>query len=242
MTRPGPPCVFLPWDTDFFGVRIARVEGDRLTHEDVAAAIRWAEGERIDCLYALVDAGDTPSLRALEAQRFELADLRWTLEREVPPGAAAPPDAARLAVPDDRAALAALARTSHRNTRFHEDARFDAARADEMYAVWITKALDDPDALVLVPPGVPEPAGYLALHAVSAPDARIGLIAVAPALQGGGRGEALVAAGLAHLSRAGVRRVSVVTQGRNPRAIRFYERCGFRTASCRFWYHRWFQR
>jgi hypothetical protein len=34
--------------------------------------------------------------------------------------------------------------------------------------------------------------------------------------------------------------VNVVTQGRNSKAQRLYERCGFLTRSVQLWYHRWF--
>ena len=38
----------------------------------------------------------------------------------------------------------------------------------------------------------------------------------------------------------GIDRVQVVTQGRNVRAQRVYQRCGFVSAQLQLWYHRWF--
>jgi RimJ/RimL family protein N-acetyltransferase len=37
-----------------------------------------------------------------------------------------------------------------------------------------------------------------------------------------------------------IKTVHVVTQGRNTRAQRLYQRCGFVTRSMELWYHRWF--
>jgi ribosomal protein S18 acetylase RimI-like enzyme len=68
------------------------------------------------------------------------------------------------------------------------------------------------------------------------------LLAIANELQRRGLGEALIGEGLSRLHRRGARRVSVVTQGRSSGAVRFYQKCGFNTRSCQFWYHRWFDR
>ena len=44
------------------------------------------------------------------------------------------------------------------------------------------------------------------------------------------------------LRRSSARRITVVTQGRNARAQRLYQRAGFVTESVRLWFHRWFDR
>jgi ribosomal protein S18 acetylase RimI-like enzyme len=40
----------------------------------------------------------------------------------------------------------------------------------------------------------------------------------------------------------GVTSVSVVTQARNVRAARFYQRAGFSIESIQLWYHKWIER
>lgn len=243
MTPDAVSCTVLAWDSEFFGVRIGRVHADRLSAADAEAAVRWGGEEGLDCLYSLVDAEHTPTLRALAAHGFQFVDIRLTLDRalnaEPPPASAI---AVRLAGPPDRGVLESLARVSHRNTRFYEDGRFDRTRCDELYATWIAKALDDPEAFVLVPDIDGRLGGYLSIHQPANAEARVGLIALAPDLQGRGVGEALMAEAFARLAARGPRRIAVVTQGRNARAVRFYEKCGFRTRTCQFWYHRWFPR
>jgi dTDP-4-amino-4,6-dideoxy-D-galactose acyltransferase len=55
-----------------------------------------------------------------------------------------------------------------------------------------------------------------------------------------GVGRALVVNAIRWFSGQGVDSVSVVTQGRNVRAQRLYQRCGFTTRSVELWFHRWF--
>jgi dTDP-4-amino-4,6-dideoxy-D-galactose acyltransferase len=236
-------CTLASWDTAFFGRRIGRFEMDRPSAGDVTQAVAWAREHDLDCLYALVDADAIGSARALEAQEFRFADIRLTLDRGV--GAAAG-DATDAGIDDGRAgdleALVALARSSHPHTRFTADPGFGLERAADLYATWVATALDEPDAIVLVPRADGRATGYLTLHALNASVARIGVLAVAPDLQRRGVGRALVAEGLRRAAIRGVSRVSVVTQGGNAASVRFYERCGFEARRAQLWYHRWFTR
>lgn len=237
-------CALLPWDSAFFGRRIARLEPPRPAAADLDRALGWAAEQRIDCLYALVDADSAESVRALESRRFELMDVRLTLDRVTAgddgPSAAAVGCVVDVARTDDADALAALARESHTGTRFTEDPRFGRDRAADLYAAWVTNALAQPDARVLVVRDGAQPAAYLVLQQVGGPVASIGLVAVRAASRRRAWGQALAADARREAHRAGAARISVVTQGGNPAAVRFYERCGFTARACQFWYHRWF--
>jgi hypothetical protein len=61
MTR-GAECRLLEWDSDFFGRRIGRVESRILDADAIAQVRAFARAEEIECLYFLVDAGDSESL------------------------------------------------------------------------------------------------------------------------------------------------------------------------------------
>ena len=166
MSRSAPDtCERLPWDSDFFGVAIARVTHD--AGHGRRSCIRgqsWAGHSSIDCLYFLADADHHESVRAAEENGFSLVDVRVTLERSVATGATADDDAdVRLATVDDLPRLASIARTSHRNTRYPRDRHFDARRADEMYAIWIERAVrgELADAVWVIDRG-DGPFGYLA--------------------------------------------------------------------------------
>ena len=125
MSEPTPAlCELLPWDTEFFGCRIARVCGDTLKPEQSAQVEEWCRGSRIRCLYFLSRTDDPATIQAAEQQGFGLMDIRVTFEQSVmnsrdaiPP--ALPADASiRPTQPDDLPALQAMAQAGHTDTRF----------------------------------------------------------------------------------------------------------------------------
>lgn len=228
-----------PWDSEFFGHRIAQVTGHEPTAVELTAVVEQARSDGIECLYFLADADHHESVRAAEANGFGLTDVRLTLETTAGAQRGPYPEHVRPARPDDLPALVALARVSHRNTRFYADPRFDSARSDELYAVWIERSVrgEIADAVHVV--DLDDAArGYLTLSAGEA-GATIGLVAVDAAYRSRGLGDALLRSARQWTAERGLDRVSVVTQGRSAASIRFYERAGFTTTQVQFWYHRW---
>jgi ribosomal protein S18 acetylase RimI-like enzyme len=161
-----------------------------------------------------------------------------------PETAAGPPVPVRPATVADLPRLRRIAAASHRDSRFHHDPRFDRRRCDALYAGWIETSCADPAGVVLVAaaaaadPAGP-PAGYVTGTIGEHGEGRIGLFAVAAEARGRGVGGALVAAALDWFAGRGADPVSVVTQGRNVRAQRLYQRFGMRTRSVELWFHRW---
>ena len=107
--------------------------------------------------------------------------MRVTLARPAESGRGDVRGHVRRAVGGDIPALRDIASSAHRDTRFHADDRFDAARSDELYATWIENSVRGYANQVLVAECDNAPVGYLTLH-VDEPDAgrtaRIGLFAV----------------------------------------------------------------
>lgn len=71
-------CEFLPWDTEFFGCRIARVRGDTLTPLKAAQVDRWSRRNRIQGLYFLSCSDDPATVRTAEQHGFQLVDVALT--------------------------------------------------------------------------------------------------------------------------------------------------------------------
>jgi len=229
----------LPWDSEFFGLRIGRVVPPVLTHADVGAAVGWADAHAVACLYALVDTDDAASRRALEAFRFLAVDQRLTLRRTIGPPTATVDGSVRRGTIDDAEAVAAIARVSHHNTRFYADGRFDRTTCDEMYAKWIVQTLSERDAVVMVSVDGVRITGYFSVHGLGDPECRAGLVAVVPDGWGRGIGKSLMASALRVAADAGATQMIVVTQGGNEAAVRYYESSGFQRQRTETWYHRW---
>jgi dTDP-4-amino-4,6-dideoxy-D-galactose acyltransferase len=235
------PCEILPWDSTFFGRRIARVRGDLLTPDLCRAIDHWASEHRIDLVYFLARPDDLQTTELAEANGYQLVDVRMTFERSL--DSEFKPEthctaAIRPAVAADRDALIALARQSHQGTRFYFDSRIPRDKADELYAAWMARDLGG-DVVVAERGG--QIAGYVTFtydpqRAVGS----IGLTAVASSQRGGGIGRALMGTALQAMRNRGARRVTVVTQGRNLAAQRLYGRCGFIACNLQLYYHRWF--
>jgi dTDP-4-amino-4,6-dideoxy-D-galactose acyltransferase len=232
-------CQFLEWDSAFFGFRIGRLQPDSLTPEVVADALSWCRREKIRCLYFLARP-DSPETTALaESHGFRLVDIRLTLRRK-PDRAHGPYNFVRPCREADLPTLRRIAAASHRDSRFYYDAGFPAALCDALYKTWIERSCNGYAEAVFVADYRDQPSGYISCH-VNGSVGSIGLIAVAENARGRGLGSQLVAAALAYFSQTRCSEVSVVTQGRNCAAQSLYQTTGFRTASVRLWYHRWFE-
>jgi dTDP-4-amino-4,6-dideoxy-D-galactose acyltransferase len=250
----GQPCEFLPWDSEFFGRRIARVAARRLDRCLADAVLSFARRERIDCLYFLADSDDACTVRAAEDNGFRLMDVRVTLEwaggatgeaaAERPDGSGAPgrdaPCLIRPASEADLPGLEAIARTAHRDSRFYCDPGFPEERCDALYETWIRRSCEGYADHVVVADVDGRALGYVTCHAPAGQSrGQIGLVGVSAAARGLGLGSAMIREATGWFSATGRPSVSVVTQGRNTRAQRLYQRCGFVTRSLHLWYHWW---
>ena len=244
--KPSDPCELLEWDTAFFGFRIARAR-ERLLDEPRAAEIdAWCRRNQVCCIYFLACPDCADSTRVAEQHDFRLVDIRMTLERDpaVPPQAELGRTFAgeiRSARPADMPALQQIARVSHTDTRFFQDPHFAKDRSAALYETWIKVSLEGYAHAVLVAELEGCPAGYISCHLESTlHEGRIGLLGVSGETRGQGVGASLVSRALAWFCDQGVRRVLVATQGRNVRAQRLYQRCGFVTSTVDLWYHKWY--
>ncbi|MBC8172224.1 MAG: hypothetical protein H7X77_11145, partial [Anaerolineae bacterium] len=129
------PCQFLPWDTDFFGFRIARVNHNELTSELMPEIDTWSQGEAIQCLYLLANIHDLATTHLAENHGFHFVDLRLTLAQKLPDSFKAEQSPLiRPFQPQDLPYLEAIARSSYTDSRFYYDPGFPRERCDEFYA------------------------------------------------------------------------------------------------------------
>jgi ribosomal protein S18 acetylase RimI-like enzyme len=190
----------------------------------------------------LGDAGDPITTRLAESNNFKLVDIRLTLEIQVPAQCAPDTSSSRIRgfLEQDIPVLRGIAKASHRDSRFYFDGNFPVRLCDELYETWIEKSCRGSAHNVLVAEHEGAPVGYITCHLDGPESGHIGLISVQADIQGKGFGKALVCQATSWFAEQKIKTVHVVTQGRNVRAQRMYQRCGFVTRSVELWYHRWF--
>jgi dTDP-4-amino-4,6-dideoxy-D-galactose acyltransferase len=232
----------LPWDSEFFSLRIGRVRGGSLTDPQAGEIAAWASAQRIDCLYFLGDPSDEATLRVAARHGFDLVDLRVALEAPLPGMRSNERRelSTRTARSEDVDTLRTIARASHRDSRFYRDGRFDSGRCDDLFATWIEKSCRGYADAVLVAEIDGLPVGYITGHRAEASRGTIGLVGVDAAARRRGCGRALVRAMANWFSQGGATQIGVVTQGCNTRALAFYQQTGFDVSRIDLWYHRWF--
>jgi dTDP-4-amino-4,6-dideoxy-D-galactose acyltransferase len=234
-------CEFLPWDSSFFGVRIARLLPRRLSPGSLAQALEWCGSNRIRCLYFLADPEHKETAQLARAASFDLVDVRVELAHMTGPAepAAAAVGRIRLYRQDDLEFLKAIARRSHSDSRFFFDGHFPKERAEALFEAWIERSCRGWAQAVFVAEIDRTAVGYTTCHIDREDSGSIGLVGLAPQAQGRGLGTQLVRTAVSYFHREGVAKILVVTQGRNDRAQRLYRKCGFATDSVMHWYHRW---
>ena len=237
-------CEYLNWDSEFFGCRIARLTTDRLSVDLLEQVGDWCNENAIDCLYFLTEVGDEQSIRLAAAHDFELVDIRMTLSRGLGDAEGhsgrTPAGIVRAVRPEDLPALRAIARKSHRDSRFYFDRHFPNDQCDRLYETWIEKSCAGYADTVIVAEYQEQPVGYISCKAQQSKVGQIGLLAIDGGVAGLGLGSMLVSAALDWCRSQSHERVFVVTQGRNVPAQRCYQKNRFLTESVQIWYHRWY--
>ena len=130
-----------------------------------------------------------------------------------------------------------IAKAAHRDSRFYADPNFKKSRCDALYRTWIRKSCGGYADAVWVAELRGVPVGYVTCRLREKSRGEIGLVGIAGKARGKGVGRRLVFEALRWLSRQGMKRASVVTQGRNTGAQRLYQRCGFLTRGVELSYH-----
>ncbi|MBN2550094.1 MAG: GNAT family N-acetyltransferase [Anaerolineales bacterium] len=241
------PCLFLQWDTDFFGYRIARAAVSALDDQTVKSIYNWCELHRIECLYFLAGAEDRQTIRLAENNGFRLVEIRLNMERSL---RAWDPETRprqaedviiRNATPEDVPVCQDIARTSYVDSRYYFDEHFSEEKWQAYYATWIKKSLQGGAELALVAEKDNQVVGYITgVLSKEKPEAMYELTGVRETARKAGVGQELFRAGLDWYVRHGIQYVWLATQGRNVPTQRMVQRNGLITRSCQLYYHKWF--
>jgi len=239
-----PPCELLEWDSEHFGLAIARVTPGALTVEGPEAIDAWCRDRGVRCLYLCADAADAETTRLAAAHGFRVVDVRLIARRsyegllELSTG---PELEAREATETDLAFARDLAARSHRTSRFYFDGNFPRDRCDALYEEWVERGSRDPDRRLLIGVLDGNPVGYIVLTPLG-PDleGHGELVAIEERHRGKGLGRALsFAEWRAYAARGALIQRGVMSL-RSIAIIRLHEQLGFVTDEVQVWHHKWY--
>jgi dTDP-4-amino-4,6-dideoxy-D-galactose acyltransferase len=236
----------LDWDSAFFGFPIGQFAEHRFTDiQELDRELDHARQQGLRCLYFLADSTDPLTVSLSEQRGFTLVDVRMLLENV---GVQKTSDTLPLEgwlVDDARSSdlpyLEEISNQLSRVSRFAFDPRFGEEKAAAMYRVWIRKSLNGYAEMIKVVRNAVDqrPVGLITCRS-KGPCTSIQLIGIHDKYFGSGLGGLLVHSALNWARECGADLMSVVTQGRNTRAVRLYERHGFLLRSLMLYYHKWF--
>jgi hypothetical protein len=247
----------LPWDSQFFGVPMGRLDyvlssaGASSDHLDAAISktIAAARAAGLRHLSARVDVADLRVMGLLEAAGFRTMDALVTYikrPRKDPHPDVRPVGTIRDATPADTDAIIAITEEAYRGYRgrFHLDPHLSSERADALYTEWARASANRTmaDTVIVAEDAAGGVSGYLAyrrrepVSSVASPVFGGGLGAVRRDSPGAYTG--LIQAGSMRAHAAGA--VSECqTQNYNFAVIRVYEAAGFHYVRAEYTLHAW---
>lgn len=226
----------LDWDSDFFGLRIGRVDVSSAEELESLSAQESTFKQQFDLLYVFC-----PQSIRWQAEQATLVDEKTIYAKRVVPQAVdVQAEIYMEDVPDED--LYRLALVSGEYSRYRLDNRFPKGSYERLYRRWIEQSVNGNMAdRVFVYRENNHIHGMLTLqwddHKVD-----IGLVAVDTGVQGHGIGSLLIHTAenwLAH--HTSVQTLSVATQWANTKARRWYEKNGFAVEGVTNIYHWWLQ-
>lgn len=238
----------LPWDSQFFGFRVGRVDapGPPIYLPSLLKAAA-AQGMRL--LYLRVanhkKAGTAPACRNLE--QYHIVDnvtLKCSTRRPAPsndlPGHYT---LSRYTDANPDASVVELAIQAGWSSRFKLDPRVGEAAYHRMYRTWIQRSCQGELADAVY--SIRDPGGsHVAILTLTTEgkSCSIGLLAVSQAHRGRGLGKSLIRQSHRFADSCGATRISVVTQTKNSAALHLYRSAGFEPRETYAWHHIWVDR
>ena len=224
----------LHWDSDFFGLRIAKAIVS--SEKDVVALSR--QEEYLQDHYDLICIFSLPGLE-IPFEKARLVDRKAVFSLSAPEHFEANPAITRWDSPIASDDLISLALVSGKYSRFKLDERFPVGSYERLYSHWIAQSVNKTiatDVFCYMTDG--RPLGLVTLDCRNGRNA-IGLVAVDGDYQHHGIGTALVKHVVSFVYENQGERLTVTTQLDNKTACRLYLKCGFSLESVNNIWHWW---
>lgn len=231
----------LTWDSDFFGIKVAKINQATLQQEDLAKLLSQMKNEKIDLIY-WPTAKEQKSVPILQRYSGALVDQKVTFVIPLQESASSSATKSIVEVYTESMPfndLESLAVQSGSFSRFSIDKHISNEKFEELYKIWIKRSLQKEIAeQVLV---IREERQVVGMITVTKKNKRgeIGLLAVDKNSRGKKYGQLLIKAAQKWFIQQGITTGQVVTQGMNYPACALYQKCGYGLEKTEYYYHFW---
>ena len=235
--------IILKWDSSFWGYPVTLITSRKLTENIIFRINKFVKKNDIRLIQYLCNCHDRNSVNLAEKNNFQFKDIRLTFEKELNSMKEARINLdknLKVAKDKDIKQIYKISDTIYKDSRYYFDQNFDEKKVQEFYNLWLFKAVRSLfDNLCLIYCRNNKAVSYCTLRYINNQEAVIGLFGVSKTLIGKGVGKCLISKVFSYLITRGYKKVTVVTQGRNLYAQRFYQKAGFITKNTELWYHKW---
>ena len=239
----------LTWDSNFFGYPIAQIERDTIAKSDLTIINNFCKKNKIKLLQFKCDAFHQASIRLAETNYFHYVDLRMTFIKyfsnekiviQNNNNSTFKNFSLRKASDADIPYLKKMVKNMYKLSRYYFDPNFSKNKVNLFYQNWIEKSVRGTfEDMVYILSYELKIVAFCSISLQNKSNASIGLFGVDSNLYGNGFGTFLLEKVSSELFDIGIKKIKVVTQGRNIPAQNLYQKCKFRLDNIEIYYHRW---
>ncbi|WGO83736.1 dTDP-4-amino-4,6-dideoxy-D-galactose acyltransferase [Arsenophonus apicola] len=225
----------LSWESDFFKRKTAK-----LHFAPDAPVVSLAQLADYDIVQAKIATANTKRIDGMLAMGFWLVEGEVDFCLNIASRIKNHSSELAVAAEKDIKLLKSIAATAFSHSRFRHP-WYQLADNARFYSIWLEKAVKGSfdDVCLLVKNVQGEIQGFVTVRKLAVEkEARIGLLATAPAHQGKGVGKQLLTAACQWCEQQGIERLRIATQISNIVAMRLYTQMGARIESTAYWLYR----
>lgn len=235
--------IHLDWDSNFFGLSIGRIYAKGLTVNRLKKGLESSKTESLEFVELFCDASDEESIDSSERLGFHLADVRMTLKKNLEGDIIEERTLKDLIFKKAEGAdidrLKTMSKGLFKDSRYYRYQKFDSNNTGLMFQIWIEKSVRgefDDEVFCLY-----NATDILAFCSLKYKDnaASIGLFGINSDYRGKGLGSLILNRVFHLLYQRRVIDVTVITQGKNSRALQLYQKNGFLVAGITLCYYKW---
>ncbi len=229
---------FLDWDTKFFSFKVAQITIKKLYTLDFKKKLKLLKNKKIKLLQYKCNINDEKNLNAAQKNNFQYVDLRIQYKKKIKLNVENKKFLISMAKKKDISLLKKKFASRFNFTRYYTDKNFKKKKILEFYKNWIERSVKGQfDNYTLLMKEKNKIIGFCTLTERNNNTAIVGLVSVVENQNQYGLN--LIRGIENFLFLKGIKKLYVVTQGRNHKAQKLYDGCFFKIDKVECYYHLW---